>query len=138
MCDYSLHNVISRPAKVGDRLISTRFCNSITTGFAEIGQPNVAVCLRPGTELKFENQVECKPNWLFDRQRKTGSNMAVFRQINIDKPNMHHDALEFPSGKVVLVNDLRESQFATVLQLPAAPLLVSSEHGRIPILASLG
>jgi hypothetical protein len=138
MCDYSLHNVISRPAKVGDRLISTRFCNSITSGFAEIGQPNVAVCLRPGTELTFENQVECKANWLFDRQRKIGSNVAVFRQINIDKPNVHHDALEFPNGKVVLVNDLRESQFATVLQLPAAPLPVNSEHGRIPILASLG
>ena len=136
MCDYSLHNVVSRPAKVGDRLISTSFYNSITCGFADVGEPNVAVCLRPGTELTFENEVECKPSWLFDRRRKIGSNVAVFRQVDNDKPNVHHDALEFPNGRVVLVNDLRESQLATVLQLPAAPRPVSSEHGQISVLAS--
>jgi hypothetical protein len=36
MCDYSLHNVAARPAKVGDKLVSTRFPNSITRGFAAI------------------------------------------------------------------------------------------------------
>jgi len=41
MCDYSLHNVAARPAKVGDKLVSTRFPNSITRGFAAIGEPNV-------------------------------------------------------------------------------------------------
>ena len=25
MCDYSLHNVASRPAKVGDKLVTTQF-----------------------------------------------------------------------------------------------------------------
>ena len=49
MCDYSLHNVASRPAKVGDRLVVTEFNGSITRGFAAIGEPEVAVCLRPGT-----------------------------------------------------------------------------------------
>ena len=33
MCDYSLHDVASRPAKVGDKLISTHFPNAITRGF---------------------------------------------------------------------------------------------------------
>ena len=56
MCDYSLHLVTSRPAKVGDKLVSTKFTNSITRGFAAIGEPNVAVCLLPGTELAFENK----------------------------------------------------------------------------------
>jgi hypothetical protein len=32
---------------------------------------------------------------------------------------VHHDALEFADGKVVLVTRLREGQKATVLQLPA-------------------
>jgi hypothetical protein len=32
---------------------------------------------------------------------------------------MHHDALEFPDGKIVLVTDLSEGQHATVLQLPS-------------------
>jgi hypothetical protein len=48
MCDYSLHLVTSRPAKVGDKLVSTKFTNSSTRGFAAIGEPNVAVCLLPG------------------------------------------------------------------------------------------
>ena len=51
MCDYSLDLVASRPAKVGDELVTTQFKNSITPGFAAIGEPNVAVCLLPGTEV---------------------------------------------------------------------------------------
>ena len=58
MCDYSLHNVAARPAKVGDKLVSTRFPNSMTRGFAAIGEPNVSVCLPPGTELAFEAEVK--------------------------------------------------------------------------------
>jgi hypothetical protein len=33
----------------------------------------------------------------------------------------HHDALEFPDGRIVLLTLLREGQQATVLQLPAQP-----------------
>ena len=58
MCDYSLHNVASRPAKVGDKLVTTQFFNSCTRGFSAIGEPNVAVCLLPGTEVAFDNDVE--------------------------------------------------------------------------------
>ncbi len=55
-CDYSLHLVTSRPAKVGDTLVSTNFKNSITRGFAAVGEPTVAVCLHPGTEVAFERE----------------------------------------------------------------------------------
>jgi hypothetical protein len=58
MCDYSLHHVTSRPAKVGDRLVTTNFKNSVTKGFATAGEPNVAVCLLPGTEVAFEREIE--------------------------------------------------------------------------------
>ena len=57
MCDYSLHNVASRPAKVADKLVSTNFIGTITRGFAEVGEPNVAVCLLPGTEIAFDRDV---------------------------------------------------------------------------------
>jgi hypothetical protein len=57
MCDYSLDLVASRPAKVGDKLVTTRFRNSVTRGFAAIGEPNVAVCLLPGTEIAFDKEV---------------------------------------------------------------------------------
>jgi hypothetical protein len=58
MCDYSLDLVASRPAKVGDKLVTTKFQDSMTRGFAAIGEPNVAVCLLPGTEIAFEKEVK--------------------------------------------------------------------------------
>jgi hypothetical protein len=47
---------------------------------------------------------------------------AIFRQVNKDNPHTHHDALEFPDGKMVLLTQLLEGQEATVLQLPAQPV----------------
>ena len=125
MCDYSLHHVVSRPAKVGDKLVSTKFANSITRGFAAIGEPGVAVCLLPGTEVAFEKDVERDAMFRFQPSRKSGKTVARFRQINLNDPNAHHDALEFPSGETVLVTQLCEGQRATVLQLPASPRAAS-------------
>ena len=51
MCDYSLHAVESRPAQIADKLISTSFRHSSTSGFAVQDNLQVAVCLLPGTEL---------------------------------------------------------------------------------------
>jgi hypothetical protein len=119
MCDYSLHFVASRPANVGDKLVSTRFRTSPTRGFAAIGQGDIAVCLLPGTEVAFEQDVECDGLFGFFPGRSLKQKLARFRQINLDQPAMHHDALEFPDGEIVLVTQLREGQHATVLQLPA-------------------
>src|SRR5262249_21894806 len=65
MCDYSLHNVAPRPAKVSDKLVTTQFPNTITRGFSDPSNPYVAVCLLPGTELAFEKEVECKRSFGF-------------------------------------------------------------------------
>ena len=59
MCDYSLHSVASRPARVRDKLLTTKFSNSVTRGFAAVGEPNVAVCLLSGTEIAFDKEAEC-------------------------------------------------------------------------------
>ena len=126
MCDYSLHHVASRPAKVGDKLVTTQFNNSITRGFAAVGEPNVAVCLLPGTEVAFEKEIEFERGFAillslrWEREKAIGDKVARFRQVNADKPNVHHDALEFPNGEIVLVTRLYEGQHATVLQLPAS------------------
>ncbi|HMG78895.1 MAG TPA: hypothetical protein VK591_09435 [Xanthobacteraceae bacterium] len=122
MCDYSLHHVASRPAKVGDKLVTTKFVNTPTGGFAAVDNPNVAVCLRPGTELAFEHDVACEPMLGILPSRKIGQRLARFRQVNVEQPCVHHDALEFPDGKIVLVTRLREGQQAAVLQMPAAIL----------------
>jgi hypothetical protein len=42
-----------------------------------------------------------------------------FKQVNNGQSNLHHDALEFPDGKIVLLTNLCKGQRATVLQLPA-------------------
>lgn len=121
MCDYSLQNVRSRPAQVGDRL-TTRDFGTGTRGFATADDAKLAVCVMPGTELSFAGQVACKQTGLFPwRDRVMGFNTAIFRQINKGKLSAHHDALEFPDGRTVLLTMLCEGQQATVLQLPARP-----------------
>jgi hypothetical protein len=121
MCDYSLHHVASRPAQVGDELTTSKFVNSITRGFAAVNDPNVAVCLLPGTELAFEQDVQCEPTFGFLPLRKIRERLARFRQVDMNQPHVHHDALEFPNGQIVLLTRLCEGQRATVLQLPASP-----------------
>jgi hypothetical protein len=124
MCDYSLHEVASRPAKVGDKLVSTQFWNTTTQGFSAVGEPKVAVCLLPGTELAFESEVRRKEtgfllSFFKKEPRHIPHRVGRFRQVNLDNPCTHHDAIEFPDGQIVLVTHLCIGQYATVLQLPA-------------------
>jgi hypothetical protein len=121
MCDYSLHSVKSRPAKVGDKLTTHNFGTG-TRGFAASEDLNLAVCVLPGTELSFAEEVRCLPIGLIPwRDKIIEHKTAIFRQINKDRVVAHHDALEFPDGQIVLLTRLCEGQQATVLQLPAEP-----------------
>jgi hypothetical protein len=120
MCDYSLHDVKSRPAKVGDKLTTRKFYSG-TTGFSAPEDASMAVCVLPGTELSFTDEVRRVRLWPWSNDviyHKT----AIFRQVNQQVPMHHHDALEFPDGKVVLLTLLVEGQGATVLQLPAGQM----------------
>ena len=130
MCDYSLQSVQSRPAKVGDRLISSSFSDAVTRGFAAAGEPEVAVCLLPGTEVAFEHEVEYDNILPVLPKRRIPHKLARFRHINEKYAQAHHDALEFPNGKIVLLNSLRVGQRATVLQLSALGRRAAHEHSR--------
>ena len=126
MCDYSLIDVRSRPAKVGDKLITHDFRTG-TRGFAAAENAGVAVCVLPGTELAFSSPVTLTDyrfivGW---KVEILGHATAIFRQVNKNKPMTHHDALEFPDGRIVLLTRLSEGQEATVLQLPAQPKTVA-------------
>ena len=122
MCDYSLHNVKSRAARVGDKL-TTRNFGTGTRGFAAQEDATMAVCVLPGTELAFSRDVACTASgFLGLGARRMAYQTAIFRQVNKDQPRVHHDALEFPDGTVVLLTDLCDGQSAVVLQLPAQPL----------------
>jgi len=133
MCDFSLHTITSRPAKVGDKL-TTRDFGTGTRGFAASEDKEVAVCLLPGTELAFTKPVEYGPAILFTwRWKRLDQRTAIFRQINKERPSVHHDALEFPEGQLVLLTRLVEGQEAVVLQLPAqaATPLEAEHHERV-------
>jgi len=122
MCDYSLQNVRSRPAKVGDKL-TTRDFGTGTRGFAAAEDATVAVCVLPGTELAFSSEAKVS-NYRFRgswKMQTLAHATAIFRQVNKNDPFKHHDALEFPDGHIVLLTSLLEGQEATVLQLPAQP-----------------
>ena len=126
MCDYSLEHVASRPAAVADRLLVTSFPNTITRGFAAADDVNTAVCLRPGTEIAFDQPVvyEHPVTWM---QVTLPARLARFRQIDTHLPRAHHDALEFENGETVLLTRLLTGQKATVLQLPTMPLGVPEQ-----------
>jgi hypothetical protein len=128
MCDYSIQNTKTRPAKVGDRL-TIRQLNYSTLGFSAPEDKHVAVCVLPGTELSFAHEVRWERVW-FWRKNVIHHKTAIFRQINVHNPLVHHDALEFPDGEVVLLTYLMEGQQATVLELPAAPVDVAKAPQR--------
>ena len=120
MCDFSLKSVRSRPAQVGDKLV-TRDFGTGTRGFAAADDLGLAVCVMPGTELAFAKEIACQSNSLLWKDRIINYRTAIFRQVNKDKDWSHHDALEFPDGRTELLTHLCEGQKATVLQLPAQP-----------------
>jgi hypothetical protein len=116
MCDYSMHAVATRPAVVGEKLVTTTFRGTSTRGFASESDLSVAVCMLPGTELAFENDVRYDNRWIWTRT--INSRVGKFGKIDPHVPERHHDAIEFPDGSYVLVTQLVEGQRATVLQLP--------------------
>lgn len=122
MCDYSLQMVKSRPAKVGDKLVTKQFPSG-STGFTDLIDSDVAVCVMPGTEIAFGEQPSLRWSGFFGRNKyaRKFDKVAVFRQIDKDQAYTHHDALEFPDGTVQKLNTLTSGLSATVLQLPAAP-----------------
>ena len=126
MCDYSLHNVKNRPAKIGDKL-TTHFFQSGTRGFCAPEDKSVAVCVLPGTELSFADEVRRERTWPWSKGTIT-HRTAIFRKINKEVPSTHHDALEFPNGQIVLLTFLEVGQQATVLQLPATGEGVKTSH----------
>jgi hypothetical protein len=131
MCDYSLHHVASRPAKVSDKLVTMELTNSYARGFAAVGElgaklvihdrpPNVAVCLLPGTELAFNDEVRYERAFPLLGKGRIKHKVARFREIEMNDPHVHFDALEFPNGQVLKLARLVAGQSATVLQLPVA------------------
>jgi hypothetical protein len=141
MCDFSLAALASRPAKVDDKLV-VKQATSGSTGFletatnAEGSDYDVAICVLPGTEIAFDKPITTKA-WLGDDTKIYETNLARFRQIDLEETHTHHDALELATGEIIKLNMLVAGQTATVLQLPAAPKTEAEakEQERLPVTA---
>src|SRR6185312_7688136 len=149
MCDYSLHHVSSRPAKVADKLVTMELARSKARGFAAVGElgsklvihdspPEMAVCLLPGTELAFDDDVQYDRTFHFSLfgtrifgKAHVDHKVASFRQVDTNDPYVQHDALEFPDGQVLKINRLVPGQIAKVLQLPVAAPHDEHEHEHV-------
>ena len=125
MCDNSMHAIASRPAKVNETLVSTDFRGSCTRGFASAEEREVAICLLPGTELVFEQNVRHHRRWLGSKE--VPFSVAQFCKLNPENPHLHHDALAFPDGATLLVDSLVRGQRARVLQLPVSSTDIAAQ-----------
>jgi hypothetical protein len=88
----------------------------------------VAVCLLPGTELAFEQKVQFYSRWVW--KRTIDCRVGKFGTIGLDDPQRHHDAIEFPDGRSVLVTLLLPGQKVSVLQLPVNPVQIPLPESR--------
>jgi hypothetical protein len=134
MCEYSLEGVPSRPARIGDRLVSTRFKTSFMRGFGLVGARDIAICLVPGTEVVFDRVPEIDAGLAKLPKRAAGDALAHFRRVNDDRPYLPHDALEFADGEIVLLTQLAENQTATVIQIPISAAR-AAEYGQSELAA---
>ena len=70
-------------------------------------------------------------------KKKLGESVARFRYVG-DGFHAHRDALEFPSGEIVLLTRLCDDQHATVLQLPAMPHFKHAHANDEQVLVTVG
>ena len=144
MCDYSLMAIPNRLAREGEELVTHRF-ESGTMGMASSSDlqrksdpqppgpktfwsnvtgalaprerdPVPAVCIPPGARLLLQDipeRLQC--------QVGSGSvKKVVFTQVTA-AAHRHRDALRFPNGREILLQELSEGQRVLVLDLCSAP-----------------
>ncbi len=146
MCDYSLMAVPNRLASEGEELVTYRF----PTGSLGLASPNeikrfkepqpvsrkslwcavrdffnppkteavAAVCIPPGARLRLGDI----PARLQHELGVACSEDVVFTQISA-AVNSYRDAVRFPNGREVRLQELREGQPVVVLDLSAAEVL---------------
>lgn len=107
MCDYSLEHYQSRPARQGERYETTRFSTG-SIGFAEPGNPSVAVCMACDMRLKLEQL----PTMLRTRLKLGASEIVAFARI---EHGLYRDGVRFDNGATVSLQELGPGVSATLL-----------------------
>lgn len=97
MCDYSLEMYASRPAREGERYVTTRFPSG-SIGLTAPGDTGCAICLQYDTPLVLENV----PAHLRGAEEADRVNV-VFARV---EGGAYHDAVAFPDGRTVSLQQL--------------------------------
>lgn len=114
MCDYSLEIYGSRPAREGERYVTTRFPSG-TIGLASPGSPQTAVCVACDSQLA----VDGIPAEFGKRFDLGGHAKAVF--VRLDSGS-YRDGLKFGNGKEVSLQRLPVGISVSVVNALGEPL----------------
>jgi hypothetical protein len=106
--------ILKRPARLWDRLVTAQFLDH--RGFADAQDPDIEVCVAAGTELAFDQYLECEPRGPHVSPKKIRRKRAQFAQMRLQ----HSDAaaLKFKDRLVLPIKRLRLGQYARVMKLP--------------------
>jgi hypothetical protein len=120
MCDYSLEMYASRPAREGERYVTTRFPSG-SVGLSAPGDCTTAVCVQYDTHLRLENISG-------DLQTRLGVKAeedVVFARL---EHGAYRDGVRFTNGKEVSLQLLGSGVGATLTAIakPAAPAIVEA------------
>ena len=106
MCDYSLEMYASRPAREGERYVTTRFPSG-SVGLSSPGDCTTAVCVQYDTHLRLENISS-------DLQTRLGVKTeedVVFARL---EHGAYRDGIRFANGKEISLQLLGSGVGATL------------------------
>jgi hypothetical protein len=131
MCDYSMHAIKNRKAVVGDKVKTSDFARTSSPGLESITEPNLAICLIPGTGVEFDEPVQHRDVSV------NGIGVTLPFKIGryVRKPGHEaefHDAFQFPDGTVVLMAYLVTNQTGTVTYVPEEVVKPTEQPAKKP------
>jgi hypothetical protein len=109
MCDYSLEMYGTKPAREGERYVTTRFPSG-TVGLASLGDHSTPVCVQCDTQLRLENI----PEELRSRLGLAASEEATF--VRLDE-GAWRDGVKFKNGATISLQQLSTGVEVTVTSL---------------------
>lgn len=130
MCNYSGYAAKTRDAVKGDTMVVHH------GGFFEPNNLEMAVCLKPGTELGFSEPIRHCGSYRYSNHQwnpeggwaLTPSTLKeqVARSRIVGPENL--DAIEFSDGTYMLLTNLIAGQRVKVLQLPVGAVEVKTDQ----------
>jgi hypothetical protein len=126
MCDYSLEAYRTRPAREGERYVTTRFSTG-SVGLASPGDASIPVCVPCDTALRLEN---IPP----DIQERLGVSAREDATLVHLEQGLWHDGVRFKNGATIALQRLGlgvDVTVATLLENAARRFEGVSRHGRV-------